>query len=78
VGRKVATREDTHENQVQQLRARIVELRETIPLYAGTTSEAFIREHIQQLQHRIQHLLQEAAANRSAARFGASVDFQEG
>lgn len=69
---------EPQDNQIQQLRTRIVELQETIHLYAGTTSEGFIREHIQQLQKRVQHLLTEAIANHSASRFNSNTDLQEG
>ncbi len=65
------------QNQIASLRERIIELREMLSLYAGTASESFIREHIQQLQQRIQVLLQEAAANRAASRY-SDMDFQEG
>ena len=59
------------------MRERIVELREMLSLYAGTASESFIREHIRQLQDRIQQLLREAAADRAASRY-SDVDLQEG
>ncbi len=65
------------QSQISSLRERIVELRAMLALYAGTASESFIREHITQLQNRIQALLQEAAANRAASRYD-NVDFQEG
>ncbi len=64
------------QGQIVSMRERIVELREMLTLYAGTASESFIREHIHQLQERIQLLLQEAAARRAASRF-RDVDFQE-
>lgn len=65
------------QNQIVSLRERIIELREMLSLYAGTASEGFIREHIHQLQQKIQVLLQEAAANRAASRYN-NVDVQEG
>jgi hypothetical protein len=65
------------QSQIVSLRERIVELREMLSLYAGTASESFIREHIHQLQERIQVLLQEAAADRAASRY-TDLDFQKG
>lgn len=65
------------QSQIVSMRERIVELREMLSLYAGTSSESFIREHIHQLQERIQVLLQEAAADRAASRY-ADLDFQQG
>ncbi len=68
---------DDPQKQIASLRERIIELREMVSLYAGTPSEAFIREHIQQLQERIQHLLQEAPGKRAAFEH-KDPDFQEG
>jgi hypothetical protein len=68
---------ETQENQIQELRARIVELREMLHLYSGTASEGFIREHIRQLQKRVQYLLTEAAATHAVSPFNATTGFQE-
>jgi hypothetical protein len=74
----VTRKHEPQESQVLHLRERIVEFRQMLHTYAGTASESFIREHIQQLQKRIQHLLNEPAINHSAPTFGEKADFQEG
>jgi len=67
----VEPKDSAQENQVQLLRSRIVELREMISMYAGTSSESFIREHIRQLQLRVQRLLDE---QRTVGRIASPAD----
>jgi hypothetical protein len=74
----VAENLEAHDNHAQLLRGHIVELQEMIPLFAGTTSEGFIHEHIQQLKTRIQQLLEEAGASRSASRHNLDTELLTG